>query len=99
MNGDDMLTAMARELITERGIGEPADVVWRQIQAEQGWSLPVPDATTEPGAVISLVSPAAFPRPPTLSIPAVVNALKLALRLPSGCLLRRKKSGDQLSLF
>lgn len=31
---DDMLTAMARELVTEKGVGESADAVWRQIQAE-----------------------------------------------------------------
>jgi len=34
--GEDMLNAMARELVTERGIGESASEVWRQIQAEQG---------------------------------------------------------------
>ncbi len=31
---DDMLTAMARELVTENGVGESAAAVWRQIQAE-----------------------------------------------------------------
>ena len=31
-----MLTAMARELVTERGIRESANEVWRQIQAEHG---------------------------------------------------------------
>ena len=35
-DGDDMLTAMARELVTERGIGEPAAVVWRQLQVRRG---------------------------------------------------------------
>src|SRR5208282_3752628 len=35
-DGDDMLTAMARELVTERGIGEPAAVVWRQLQMRRG---------------------------------------------------------------
>jgi hypothetical protein len=35
-DGDDMLTAMARELVTERGIGEPAEVVWRQLQTRRG---------------------------------------------------------------
>jgi hypothetical protein len=32
--GDDMLTAMARELVTENGIGESASAVRRQVQAE-----------------------------------------------------------------
>jgi len=34
LDNDDMLTAMARELVTENGVGEPAAAVWRQIQAE-----------------------------------------------------------------
>lgn len=34
-DGEDMLTAMARELVTEQGIGEPADVVWRQLQTRR----------------------------------------------------------------
>ena len=29
---DDLLMAMARELVTEKGIGESAEVVWRSIQ-------------------------------------------------------------------
>lgn len=31
---DDLLMAMARELVTERGIGEAADVTWRRIQKQ-----------------------------------------------------------------
>jgi hypothetical protein len=33
-DGDDILVAMARELVTEKGIGESADLVWRQLQKE-----------------------------------------------------------------
>ena len=33
---DDMLTAMARELVTERGIGQPAAEVWRQLRTRRG---------------------------------------------------------------
>jgi superfamily II DNA or RNA helicase len=32
---DDMLTAMARELVTQKGFGERADELWRQIQRQQ----------------------------------------------------------------
>ncbi len=32
---DDMLTAMARELVTQKGVGEKADDIWRQIQKQQ----------------------------------------------------------------
>ena len=47
-DGEDMLTAMARELVTERGIGEQADVVWRQIQAEQNRIVPAMTHDPEP---------------------------------------------------
>jgi len=47
-DGEDMLTAMARELVTERGIGEQADVVWRQIQAEQDRIVPAMAHDPEP---------------------------------------------------
>ena len=33
--GDDILMAMARELVTEKGIGESADAVWKQLQKQQ----------------------------------------------------------------
>jgi hypothetical protein len=32
---DDMLTAMARELVTQQGIGESAEAVWRDMQVQQ----------------------------------------------------------------
>jgi hypothetical protein len=32
---DDILMAMARELVTEKGIGERADIVWAGIQKKQ----------------------------------------------------------------
>jgi len=31
---DDMLTAMARELVTEKGVGEKSDALWKQIQQQ-----------------------------------------------------------------
>ena len=30
---DDMLTAMARELVTQKSVGERADAVWKTLQA------------------------------------------------------------------
>jgi len=30
----DMLTAMARELVTQKGVGEKADACWREIQTQ-----------------------------------------------------------------
>ncbi len=31
---DDMLTAMARELVTQKGVGEKADACWREVQRQ-----------------------------------------------------------------
>jgi hypothetical protein len=33
--GDDILMAMARELVTEKGIGESADAVWKHLVEKQ----------------------------------------------------------------
>ncbi|HEV2351789.1 MAG TPA: hypothetical protein VG028_18310 [Terriglobia bacterium] len=33
--GEDILMAMARELVTEKGIGESASAVWKRLQQEQ----------------------------------------------------------------
>jgi GAF domain-containing protein len=99
-DGDDMLTAMARELVTERGIGEPAAVVWRQIQAEQGKMLPASDATVEPTPTTEEVLPTAHPIAPKLSVPVVADARQFGSRPLSERPLRRKEhGGDQLSLF
>jgi hypothetical protein len=69
---DDILTAMARELVTEKGVGETAAAVWRQLQVQH-------DALLEP-AVISPVAPPVIdhlppPPPPVASRP---NALPCA---------------------
>jgi len=61
---DDMLTAMARELVTENGVGESAAAVWRQIQAENSNVFIPADIAPEPAPVVedapltSLVPPA-----------------------------------------
>ena len=36
---DDMLTAMARELVTQKGVGEKADEIWRQLQQQHSPAL------------------------------------------------------------
>jgi hypothetical protein len=76
--GDDILMAMARELVTEKGIGESADLVWKQLQRQQAEVFgaravessgsdiePEPQAGDLPEAVI----------PPPAPIPAVVTQL------------------------
>ena len=98
---DDMLTAMARELVTQNGVGESAAAVWRQIQAEN--SNTVIPATVPPAPVVedaplttSLVAPA-------LTVEPTVKALKFGSRPPSvAALLRRREAPpvhEQFSLF
>jgi hypothetical protein len=36
---DDMLTAMARELVTQKSVGERADAVWKTLQAERAFAV------------------------------------------------------------
>jgi hypothetical protein len=104
-DSDDMLTAMARELVNERGIGEPADVVWRQIQAEQNSMLPVAVRDSEP-----LEEPSSKPAEiqvtiPEPAAPLLDSLLTFGSRPSAGRPARRKKRAnllqgqDQLVLF
>lgn len=52
---DDMLTAMARELVTQKGVGEKADACWREVQKEhsrllEAQRIPVVEHVREPVA-------------------------------------------------
>jgi len=46
--GDDVLMAMTRELVTEKGIGESADAVWNQLQEQQAEVFGVRAVDTPP---------------------------------------------------
>ena len=103
--GEDMLTAMARELVTEGGIGESAAAVWRQIQAEQNTMIPTvahdPDPIANPSAEPVEPWPSA-PQPAALPVAGLLTFGSLP---PAGRLVRRQKrpnpnSGpNQLALF
>jgi hypothetical protein len=105
--GDDILMAMARELVTEKGIGESADAVWKKLvekQAEVFGVRPVeisPEAEPRTGDMPEVIIP------PPAPIPAVVTQLLMfgislesvprrkASRRPSSAAL----TSDQLALF
>jgi hypothetical protein len=99
---DDMLTAMARELVTENGVGESAAAVWRQIQGEHSKILAPAAITHEPTEVIEDV-PLTVPLvAPALTIPGLVNALKFGSRPPLARPIRRRDepaTDVQFSLF
>jgi hypothetical protein len=106
---DDLLMAMARELVTEKGIGESAEVVWKSIQ-EQNAAI----GHAEPSVAESLGEAEAPPDnevivPAQEPLPAVIDQLllfgaslsaasgrKRAARRPSSQLLR---IDQQLGLF
>ena len=94
---DDMLTAMARELVENKGIGESADSVWRAL----GQLRPVLPVTSHEEPEESPIQHAEFDVPAMLPLAidlisdtALVEPAALP-RTPS----RRADSADQLSLF
>ncbi len=98
---DDMLTAMARELVTENGVGEPAAAVWRQIQAENSntaipATVPPAPALEDAPLTTSLVTVA-------LTVEPAVKTLKFGSRPPAvPALLRRREAppvDEQFPLF
>ena len=80
---DDILTAMARELVTEEGVGESAALIWRQIQAENSSILTPVTITAETAAAVEDEPPTLSLVTPPQSVEAVVNALKFGTRPPS----------------
>jgi len=52
---DDLLTAMARELVTRQGVGEAAAEVWRSLQVQRDEPAPaMPESPTAAGALIQV---------------------------------------------
>jgi hypothetical protein len=95
---DDMLTAMARELVENRGIGESADEVWRAVGGFQPVGsnppveeLPDPIATATESEVTEALP---FPPEPAVSNSALVEAARIPRRTS-----RRAERVGQLSLF
>ena len=107
-DGDDILMAMARELVTEKGIGENADAVWKKLQRQQAEVFGVRAGETSPveaehpeADIPEVIIPLAAP------IPAVMTQL-LMFGISLESVPRRKASrrpssaattSDQLGLF
>ena len=108
--GDDVLMAMARELVTEKGIGESADAVWKRLvekQAEVFGARPVETREPEIEAEHPVSDLPDVIIPPVAPIPAVVTQL-LMFGMPHEAVQQRKAShrpsgpvraSDQLGLF
>ena len=108
--GDDLLMAMARELVTEQHIGETADQVWAALQEQaevfgvRDKETPKSDAEAEP--VVEDVSDLPVPLAPSPLPAAVTQLLMFGASLES--VQRRKasrrpaivvKASKQLALF
>jgi hypothetical protein len=108
--GDDILMAMARELVTEKGIGESAAAVWRELQKQQVEVFGV--RTTETPAVDAKAESEIEAAPEVMAPPAVPQPSVVTQLLMFGASLesvqRRKASrrpgiatdrSNQLALF
>jgi hypothetical protein len=62
--GDDILMAMARELVTEKGIGESADAVWKRLVEKQAEVFGVRAVETSPSEIEA--------EPPERDVPEVI---------------------------
>jgi hypothetical protein len=97
---DDMLTAMARELVTQKGVGEKADACWREVQREhtrvlEAQRVSVVEQPQDPVPTSDAVEEAAAaPQPPerTEALVELVLPRTRAVRKP------RYDSDSQLSL-
>ena len=74
--GDDILMAMARELVTEKGIGESADAVWKELQKQQAevFGAPTIDTPAMHAEVPPVIESEAIV-PPLPPMPEVVTQL------------------------
>ena len=108
--GDDILMAMARELVTEKGIGESADAVWKTLQKQQAEVFGI--RPVETSHLETLAEPPAGDLPevvisPPASIPEVVTQLLMFGMSPDAVQHRKASrrssiaatSSDQLGLF
>jgi hypothetical protein len=103
---DDMLSAMARELVERNGIGETADAVWKSLNAEHQKLFP---ATSRSNGDVSLIQapailPGAQPDPAALVEEAIAERSVLIFGQRPGSLSGRRPRGkaavpEQASLF
>jgi len=93
---DDILTEMARELVTEKGIGENAAAVWKKLQRQQAEVFGVRAVETSP--MEAKPPERDVPIPPPAPIPAVVTQL-LMFGISLESVPRRKASRRPSSAF
>ncbi|MGE5113235.1 MAG: helicase-related protein [Acidobacteriaceae bacterium] len=102
---DDMLSAMARELVERNGIGETADAVWRALNDEQQKLFPTTSGSNGdvPFTDVSMVLPGTQASPQALVEEAITGGSVLIFGQRPGSVGGRKSRSkavpEQASLF
>ena len=104
---EDLLSAMARELVEKGGVGETADAVWKDLERERAKQAPAPkpmaEVITLPVIPVEQESVEILPEPVELPAPA-----GLQLVFPSNSRPKRRSAplwptshthGEQMRLF
>ena len=102
---EDLLSAMARELVEKAGIGETADAVWRELGSERNRVLPQPNEQEQESdgeLVTVLKSGGHLPSeaaPTTFGIPLLRPGPGSKRRRKTPFWPTAKETNPQLSLF
>jgi hypothetical protein len=103
---DDMLSAMARELVERNGIGDTADAVWRALNIEHQKLFPATSRSNEDVPLIeaSATLPGAQLEPAAVVEEAIAGSSVLAFGQRRASLAGRRSRGrsavpEQASLF
>jgi hypothetical protein len=103
---DDMLSAMARELVERNGIGETADAVWKSLNAEHQKLFPATSHSSGDESLLEApaIVPGAQPDPAALVEEAITESSVLIFGQRPGSLSGRRPRGkaavpEQASLF
>ena len=98
---DDMLSAMARELVERNGIGDTADSVWRALSAEHQKLFPGKSHSDDDG--LSIEMPDAHPDPANVIAEAMDTTSVVVFGQRPGALARKRRARpivpEQASLF
>jgi hypothetical protein len=101
---EDMMSAMARELVERGGVGESADAVWQDLNRERALQLPETPTVSAPQTIeTDNDSPLVFP--PEVMVPSTPPVRTLAAsqpknrQIPSSLWPTGYEEGEQLLLF
>ena len=102
---EDLMSAMARELVEKAGVGESADAVWRELDQERKQIQPRPggvesEPEQEPTPILDLASmPTPQPVPTAFGIHLTEPPPALKKRKKAALWPTAKEANAQLSLF